>query len=302
MCLFLSVVVATVAAVPSYLHEALVELFRHRPSLVADLLTGVLGMDLPAYEGVRLEAAECVDLAPAEYRADAVVVLTGAGRPVLAVVVVVEVQLARDQGKWWSWPVYVATLRARLRCPTVLLVVCVDAGVAQWAATPIELGNPGALLPPSVLGPELIPVVSEAGRTPELVVLSAMAHGGDPARSGVLNVLVGALASVEIQHAVLYAELVLAALPAAARRHLEALMSTHTYEYLSEYAQKFVAQGKVEGEAEGEARAVLAFLEARGIEVPGSARARIGACRDLDQLDAWVRRAATIDTIDDLFR
>ncbi|MGQ0773631.1 MAG: hypothetical protein ACT4NY_04290 [Pseudonocardiales bacterium] len=286
------------------------ELFRHRPSLAADLLTGVLGMDLPSYEGVRLEAAECVDLAPAEYRADAVVVLTDAGIPVL----VVEVQLTRDRRKWWRWPVYVATLRARLQCPTVLLVVCVDAAVAQWAATPIELGNPGALLPPSVLGPDLIPVVSEAGPAPELVVLSAMAHGGDPARSGVLNVLVGALASVEIGHAGLYAELVLAALPAAARRHLEALMSTHTYEYLSEYAQKFVAQGKVEGKAEGkaegkvegkaegEARAVLAFLEARGIGVPGSAHVRIGACRDLGQLDAWVRRAATIDTIDDLLR
>lgn len=83
-------------------------------------------------------------------------------------------------------------------------------------------------------------------------------------------------------------------------------MSTHTYEYLSEYAQKFLTQGKTEGKAEGkaegEASAVLAFLEARGIEVPGSARARIGECRDLDQLDTWVRRAATAHTIDDLFR
>ncbi|MGH3930044.1 MAG: hypothetical protein ACRDTF_08725 [Pseudonocardiaceae bacterium] len=285
---------------PSYLHEALVELFRHRPSLVADLLAGVLGMDLPAYEGARVEAAECVDLAPAEYRADAVVVLTGGGGPVLAVVV--EVQLTRDRGKWWSWPVYVALVRARLRCPAVLLVVCVDAGVAAWAATPIELGNPGALLPPSVVGPERIPVITQGGGTPEVVVLSAMAHGGEPDGSGVLKVLVGALASVEVEHAVLYAELVLAALPAAARRHLEALMSTHTYEYLSEYAQKFVTQGKAEGMAEGEASAVLAFLEARGIEVPGSARARIRKCRDLDQLDAWVRRAATADTVDDLFR
>lgn len=295
----MSVVVGSVGLVPSNQHEILVEMFRHRPSLAVDLLAGVLGVELPAHEGVRLEAAEAVDLFPAEYRADAVVVLSGAGAVVAAVVV--EVQLARDRGKWWSWPQYVVSLRARLRCPPVLLVVCVDAVVAAWSATPIELGNPGARIPPSVLGPGLIPVVAKAGeaaRSPELVVLSAMAHGGDPARSAVLDVLVGALALVETEHAVLYAELVLAALPSAARCHLEALMSTHTYEYLSEYALKFVAQG----EAKGEAKAVLAVLEARGVMVSEDARTRIGECRDLDQLDAWVRRAVTVDSIEDLFR
>jgi hypothetical protein len=35
--------------------------------------------------------------------------------------------------------------------------------------------------------------------------------------------------------------------------------------------------------------------------VPDDARARITGCTDLDQLDAWVRRAATVDSIDDLF-
>lgn len=147
----------------------------------------------------------------------------------------------------------------------------------------------------------MIPVVAdadEAGRASELVVLSAMAHGGDPGRGAVLDVLVGALAFVETQHAVLYAELVLAALPSTARRHLEALMSTHTYEYLSEYALKFVAKG----EAKGEAKAVLAVLEAQGVMVSEDARTRIGECRDLDQLDAWVRRAVTVDSIEDLFR
>ncbi|MGQ0778174.1 MAG: hypothetical protein ACT4NY_27815, partial [Pseudonocardiales bacterium] len=174
-----------------------------------------------------------------------------------------------------------------------------------WAARPIELGNTGARIPPAVLGPDLLPVLAEADQTgwaPELVVLSAVAHGGDPARRGVLDVLVGALALVETEHAVLYAELVFAALPAAARRHLEALMSTHTYEYLSEYAQKFVAQGEAQGEAKGEAKAVLTFLDARGISVTEEARARISGCRDLGQLEVWVRRAATADSVDDLFR
>jgi hypothetical protein len=284
----------TVRVVLSSLHETLVEMFRHRPSLVADLLTGVLGVELPGYEGMRLEAAECVDLAPTQYRADAVAVLTAEGAAVLAVVV--EVQLARDPGKWWSWPVYVAMLRARLRCPALLLVVCVDTGVAGWAVTPIELGNPGALLTPLVLGPELVPVLADArtaARAPEIAVLSAMAYGGDPDRSGVLDVLAEALSLIETQHAVLYAELVLAALPRAARRYLEALMSTQTHEYMSEYAQKF--------RAEGQARAVLAVLDARGIKVPDDVRDQISGCRDLDRLDVLVRRAATVEAAEDLF-
>ncbi|MGI9004491.1 MAG: hypothetical protein ACR2GH_23045, partial [Pseudonocardia sp.] len=55
------------------------------------------------------------------------------------------------------------------------------------------------------------------------------------------------------------------------------------------------------GKAEGEARAVLAVLDARGIDVPPDARARIAECSDLDQLDVWVRRAVTAETVHDLF-
>lgn len=61
------------------------------------------------------------------------------------------------------------------------------------------------------------------------------------------------------------------------------------------------AEGRVEGRAEGEAAAVLTVLNARGIAVPEDAHARITECKDLDQLDTWIRRAATADTIDDLF-
>ncbi|MGQ0776395.1 MAG: hypothetical protein ACT4NY_18545 [Pseudonocardiales bacterium] len=71
-----------------------------------------------------LTAAECTDLVPTECRADAVVVLSDESGPVLAVVV--EVQLGRDQDKRWSWPVYLTTLRARLRRPAELLVICPD--------------------------------------------------------------------------------------------------------------------------------------------------------------------------------
>jgi hypothetical protein len=287
---------------PSILHEALTQMFRRRPSLAAELLSGPLGLGLPAHQQARLDAGELNDLAPTEYRADVVVALTGADALVLAVVV--EVQLGRDTDKRWSWPVYLATLRARLRCPTVLLVVCADTVTAGWCATPIELGHPGWSLRPLVLGPELVPVVADAEEArcaPELAVLSALAHGADQERDKVLRALPAALAAVDTEHAVLYAEVVFAALPAAARRYLEALMTTGYREYQSDFVRRFVNQGRAEGEAKGEAKALLAVLAARGIEVPDEARARITGCSDVEQLEVWIRRAVTVSSVHHLF-
>ena len=58
---------------------------------------------------------------------------------------------------------------------------------------------------------------------------------------------------------------------------------------------------EAQGEAHGEARALIAVLSARGLEVPEDARERINGCTDLDQLDVWVRRAATAKTVKELF-
>jgi hypothetical protein len=83
------------------------------------------------------------------------------------------------------------------------------------------------------------------------------------------------------------------------------MMSIGTREYKSDYARHYYGRGKAEGEAEGkaegEAKMLLAVLSARGIDVPEDARIRIAECTDLDQLEAWGRRAATADSINDLF-
>lgn len=291
---------------PSPLHEALIEFFRHRPALAAELLAGPLGVDVPAFEQARLDSGELTDLAPTEYRADAVVTLTSKDRPQQAVVV--EAQLRRDLRKRRSWPAYVATLHARLGIPVVLLVVSPDPATASWCAKPIPLGHPHFVLTPLVLGPDRVPVVTDpqqAVHSPELAVLSALAHGTRPEQDKIFHALLAALTSVDQDRASLYADVVLAALPSAARHLLEALMTTGTYEYQSEFARRYfsqgVAEGVAEGTAEGEARALLAFLAARGIDVPPAARSHITACRDLAQLETWIRRAATIGSIDDLF-
>jgi hypothetical protein len=135
------------------------ELVRHEPAFAAQLLMDALHIGLPAFDGVRCDSGELSDLVTTEYRADGVVVLTMAGTAVLAVVV--EVQLSPKVLKRWKWPVYLARARARLRCPTMLLVVCADLATARWCGTPIDLGHPGLTLTPLVVGPDRVPVVTE---------------------------------------------------------------------------------------------------------------------------------------------
>lgn len=290
---------------PSSTHEALVELFAQRPSLAAELLADALGVDLPPYRDALLASADFADLTPAQYRADAVIVLADTA-PVQAVVV--EVQLRPDEDKRWTWPAYLVNLRARLRCPTALLVLCPARAVAAWSAEPIVVGHPGWTLTPLVLGPDRVPVVTspdQARAAPQLAVLSALAHGAGRRREEVLAALLDGLAAVDADHAVLYLDIVLAALPQAAKRHLEALVSIAGYEYQSDYARKYFGQGKAEGKAEGrmeaKAMAVLTVLCSRGLDVSDEARRRVAECRDADQLDLWLRRAVHAATVDELF-
>jgi hypothetical protein len=109
---------------------------------------------------------------------------------------------------------------------------------------------------------------------------------------------------IDHEQAALYAEIVLAVLPEAARVHLEKLMATRGYAYQSDLARGYLAEGEAKGEAkgraEGEARALLAILHARGILVPDDLHTRITTCTDLDQLDTWIRRASTATTIHDI--
>jgi hypothetical protein len=217
---------------PSSLHEALIEIFRNRPSLAAELLSDAFDLRVPRYERIRLESGEFADVAPTQYRADVVVVLADGETPVVT--------------------------------------------------------DP-----------------AEAGRAPELAVLSAMAHGGRAGREPVLKAFLSVLSAVDEERATLYSDVVLSVLPEAASRYLEAMMRSGTYEYQSDFVRRYVFQGRAEGRAqgraEGEAKAVLEVLDARGMDVPEDVRARVVGCTDLEQLKSWLRRAATAHSIDEVF-
>ncbi len=291
--------VPNVDAMPSTLHETLVEMFRERPALAAEVLTGPFGVSVPTFDQALASSSDLSAVMSTEYRADAVITFLSQGEPVHAVIV--EVQLGPIEKKRRSWPAYVANLHSRLGCPVQLLIVCPGASIARQCAEPIVVSEPGLSLTALVLGPDAVPVVTDsvtARRNPELTILSALAHARTKRhRAPVLEAFLAGLDIFDQEHAELYADVVLAALPKAARAHLEVLMTTTPHRYQSDFARRYFAQG----EARGEARAVLAVLEARGIDISEEARERIADCADIDQLDVWIRRAATVTKADELF-
>jgi hypothetical protein len=275
-------------------HEVLVDLFKNRPFMAAEILGEVLGVVLPAYDEARLASIDLTDAQPVEYRADIVVLLLVGGIRVR--VIVVEVQLAIDSRKRWSWPAYAAVARAVHGCPVSLLIVAPDPFVAAWCAEPIETGIPGFVLQPLVLGCDAVPIVTdplEAARRPELAVLSALAHGESECGTAIAGAVLPAVRLLDEERARFYGDLVLNSLHAAARRALEAMMKGYVFQ--SDFAKKYIAlgrdQGRDEGRAEEAARAVLTALRVRGITVPDAARERILAQKDLERLERWYERA-----------
>jgi hypothetical protein len=281
-------------AMPSLLHEGLLGLFRNRPILAAELLRDALHAPLPVFDHARVGDANLTELVPTEYRADLVLLLEAGARDAPLGAIVVEVQLGADADKIWSWPVYLASLRARLRCGVALMVITTDEAVAQWAARPIETGHPGFALTPLVLGPMSVPVVRDedaATQDPELAVLSVMVHGRGRVAVDVAMAAVAAARRLDDDRATLYVDLVFASIHEAARAILEGLMASKNYEYQSDFAKRYFAQGQERGEALGEARALLGVLEARRIDVSEEVRQRILSCTNLAMLDAWLARA-----------
>jgi hypothetical protein len=276
----------------SMAHEILVDLFKNRPSLAAEILIEVLGVALPAYTEARLASIDLTQIQPAEYRADVVVLLLFNGDTPVRVIIV-EVQLEKKDRKRFTWPAYVTVSRAVHSCSADLLIVAPDPVVAAWCAEPIEIGVPGFVLRPPVLRRADIPVVTDpavAARRPELAVLSAMAHGETEQGATIAGAVLPAIQGLDDDRARFYYDLVYNSLNEAARRALEAMMKG--YEYQSEFAKKYVAQGHKEGEC----ALLLRLLRARFGELPASAITRIEGA-ETASLEAWGERVLNAKTL-----
>ncbi len=284
---------------PSIQHEILVELFKNRPSLAAELLTESLDIAMPAYQEARVLSTELTEVQPAAYRADVVVVLYRNDKPVR--VNIVEVQLASDADKPYVWPAYLAVGREVYRCPADLLVVAPDPTVAKWCAQPIEMGVPGFVLRPPVLRRETIPQITDpvaAAQRPELALLSAMAYGDTAQAPMIAQAALGAIAQLEDKRSGFYYDILYNSINEAARYALEAKMKG--YVYTSPFATKHIQIGREEGLKEGlkiAARSVLTVLQMRNIEVPEAARQRILDEKEPSRIEHWLDRATSARSI-----
>jgi len=294
---------------PSVLHQILVELFGRRPTLAPELLRDALGQTLPDFDHVEISDADLTQIVPTEYRADQVLILrscgsrarsneptgTDAGVPVLSIVL--EVQLSPDEKKRYSWPCYQVNERARLRCPCCLLVVTPYEAVATWAATPIDTGQPGVAFAPLVLDPDAMPVITEADQarqSPELALLSVLAHGQSDQGYDIGMAAYHGAAGLDRETSMLYSDMILQAVNHSARVKMEKWMRIEDYKFRSDIALRGRAEGletgMARGKAEGVATALLKILTTRGLQITEEQNAQILGCTDLDILNTWLDR------------
>jgi hypothetical protein len=284
---------------PSLEHNAIVEMFRDNPELAPHLLSTLFHVDVPTHATTAVVESSLDQLVPVEFRADLVLELrSAAGRTLLAIVL--EVQRDEDPDKKYSWPVYVAVVRARKRCDTVVLVVAPDTPVAAWAAEKIDLGLRRSSVEPLVLGPEIVPAISDpvaAEQEIELAVLSAMAHGNGPNGLAVVHaalVALGRLDRLDREHAAVYAQIIWRVLREPVRRALEVLVMERRTEGetpFPPFMQAIYDRARHDARVEVAARDVLAVLRVRGIAVPDAVRERVLAEKDPDRLERWLERA-----------
>jgi hypothetical protein len=248
---------------------------------------------------VRIDSADLTDFRPTEYRADVVVQLR---REDSVLGIVVEVQLNRDEDKGFVWPVYIATLRNRIRCPVCLLVVAPDAKVAKWARQPILLGGESRVVP-WVLHAANIPQIvnlEQAKSHPELAVLSALAHGRDPDIDKALEIALvaqDAAARLDTGHAELYFDLIACCLSEAASKRLLA-MDPKNYEYQSEFARRYVGEGVGRGEVKALVGVALMMVSKKFGDATETTRDRIQHA-SVAELKPFIERLVDAQTLDE---
>ena len=145
----------------------------------------------------------------------------------------------------------------------------------------------------------------------ELAVLSAMAHARGKVEDAVemATVALDAVRGLPDERALFYADLVWAALSAAAREALEALMRSGKHKYLSEFARKHFGEGKAEGKvegraegrAEGKAELLSKQMQLKFGALPADVAERVRTASS-EELDRWAERILAAASIEDVLR
>jgi len=267
---------------PTLEHNAIVDMFRERPELAPHLLTLLFQVDVPPHESVTVVESSLDQLIPVEFRADLVLEVRGAnGARVLAIVV--EVQREKDPDKVFSWPVYAAVVRARMRCPAIVLVVAPDEDVAKWAVQTVDLGAGLVSFRPVVLGPASDP---EHAGVYSWVIWKGLRKRMRPALEAlIMNVREEMEKDPEFNA---FMSKVL-----AFRRERDAV----------EAAAKDAGakEGRAHGTLLGLRDALFRLTTRAGIALTDEDRTRVEACEDVPTLEHWVENVLGAKTTADVF-
>jgi hypothetical protein len=277
-------------------HEALHRVFRESPNLFTATIHRVFEVDFPEIVESEVIDTDLTETRPMERRPDTVLkAQTSAGPQLL----VVEAQNREEPSKIRSWAYYLSFLENRYRIPATLMIVTPSEATARWARRPLRLGLPGfpsMELYPFVVGPDNIPFITEVEEAIEDVdfaVLSTLTHRLNPDIEKALTPLAAALDTLEPERSAIWADLTEVGLEGCAQDFWRQIMQTMQYEFGSQLALETTVKERI--------RLILKFLDMRGIPVTDAERRRIEACTDLEMLEAWVMRAPSVQSVDELF-
>jgi hypothetical protein len=298
-------------------HEAHHSIFRHDDDLFPEVMEQVFGVVLGKAAQVTCLSTDLTERQPLERRADSVLLaellVEDEGSKYI---VVVEAQTDPDDKKSWSWPYYIAYLRARYECPVILLVVCTKSATERWARAEITSGLGDLIcmrVTPAVVGPGNVKPVTDLDKARANVgfaAFSALTHSRTGPAREILGVLAEALGSTDAKNGQFLAELVEAGLDGTSSYEVwRDLMITNDYPHVSQWRAQATQQGIERGIGLGvelgsiqtRKNDIFRTLARRKIGVPKAERKRIEGCTDMGTLEVWLDRSYVIDEISELF-
>jgi hypothetical protein len=214
-------------------------------------------------------------------------------------------QLHRTRSKELSVLEYDSAYPPVLGPNIFLVVLTLHEPIARWMRK--VLGRKQLSMRTCVLAPDEIPRSGpiDAHAEPRRALLEAMLHVHGDADLPLLTNALRALRRFEGNELLLYRHMLMS--------HMEEPMILQAYDELEpeledeDWTDDELTPHErksflyVRGERQGLVRAILELLQRRGIEVDPASEPRILACRESEQLLAWLGKALTITRADELF-
>ncbi|MFD0478703.1 hypothetical protein ACFQ0B_68810 [Nonomuraea thailandensis] len=265
---------------------------------MTEILRDLLHVELPATSIIQEEERTFNTRISDDIEPDLVFTLGPRQSPLHAIIVEVQQDNKKEARQLAR---YAAAAWLLLKCDVTVLVVCPNQSDADHYAKPVESGLNGYRFQPRVVGPRDIPAIidpQEAAADLPLAVMSVMTQGRD---RKVVEAFAAALNRASDEHATKYYEYAYSMSGHEIRQLLEEIMASTAWPVYSPFAREHFGRGREEGKAEEAAKSVLLVLGARGFDISDDIRTMITTCTDLAQLHTWLIRAATADTLQDLF-